>query len=230
MAVKIGIKVSPTVGKLKLCLRQVLFPAVAEAGIANRWPRSRRLSGGSWHRDQVGFSLVEMLVVIAIASLLLSMAVIEFYGFMTNSKLNEYRDNILSYVQEARTRSITSVPYGIAFAANSYQFVRLQDGTCSVTVATVCTADSDCLAGETCIQNFMYDDGEPSVVVGNASLGNYSLNWNGCSSLADTTLWFDRRGIPRCVNWSLAPGTITITSGSRSKTLVIDSTGKVKYE
>lgn len=197
--------------------------------ITNRRPRSRLLSGGSG--CQAGYSLVEMLVVIAIASVLISIATIGFSQFITNSKLNEYRDNLLSYIQEARTRSITSMPYGIVFAANSYQFVMLKDGRCSTTTATACNIDSDCPSGEVCNSgNFQWDSVDSSVTVNNVSLGNYTLTWNGCSNVTDHTLWFDRKGIGRCVDWSYGMGTITITSGSMSKTLVIDSTGKVKYE
>ena len=224
MAVKIGTQVSETRNSGGDCpnLR-------AKRSGAVEWdcPRRPDFSG------QAGYSLVEMLVVIAIASVLLSIAAIGFYDFITNSQLNEYRDNILSYVQEARTRAITSVPHGIVFASNRFQFVRLKDGRCSTTSTTECNADSDCPTGEVCNSgDFMYDypAGEPSVLLNNVLVGNYVLSWNGCSLLSDTTLWFDRKGIPRCIDWSYGAGTITITAGSRSKTLVIDSTGKVKYE
>jgi len=164
-----------------------------------------------------GYTLVEMLVVIVIIGILISMATIGINAFLRNSKLNEYRDGFLSMVEEARTRSIVSVPHAIEFVNGSnYRLVRLNDVN----------------------NNFIVDGSEGNTVIESASLkSDYTISWNRdtsgadpCTDASDSLLWFDRKGIPRCNNWGLGMSTITFTSKSMTKQIVIDRAGKIKYE
>src|SRR5208283_1717000 len=79
--------------------------------------------------------------------------------FITDATLSQLRDQLLQNIEEARSRSVTSVPYGIEFntanAAANYTLFRFPGGTCSVTTAQNCastlnTLGDGCPAGEYC--------------------------------------------------------------------------------
>lgn len=167
-------------------------------------------------KDNKGITLVELLAVIAIISILAGMAAISFNNFYVNMQLIEMRDNLLGLIQEARMRSVASLPHAVSFSTNAVTMLRLND-----------TND-----------NLRFDASDSYVAVGHqiAIPVGMTVSWNRttgtdlCAAASDSFLWFDRKGMPRCSNWGLGPCTITIAKGSNSISIVVDRAGKVKYE
>ena len=195
-----------------------------------------------------GFTVIELLLVLAIAAILITIASLSAVSLITDAKLSQMRDQLLQNIEEARARSITSVPYGIQFNsanATSYTLIRFPGGTCSSTTAKHCATDLNtlgdgCPAGEYCVFNqslsFIVDTGitptqmNPSPVTFNSGYIS-KLSFTGLPS--SNYLWFDRKGMPHDNNWSSPTGVTTITisqGGAVNKKITIDTAGKVTYE
>ncbi len=191
-----------------------------------------------------GFSLIELLVVLAIAGILITIASMSAISFITDAALSQMRDQLLQNIEEARSRSVTSVPYGIEFnntTATGYSLVRLQDGTCSVTTTQHCATTLNdlgdgCPAGppaEYCQSgNFMVDPGEPTTIWKTIT---YNSGYTSTLTFPGATgnyIWFDRKGMPHDNSWNSPTGAanITVSKGTLSKSITIDTAGKVTYE
>lgn len=187
-----------------------------------------------------GLTLIEVIVVIAIVGILIGFATIQFVSLMQDAKLTEQRDLLISEIEDVKLKSLTGFPHGMTLpSAASFNKVRLRDGTCSVTVATTCGANTDCPAGETCeigSANFVRDTGELFTI-----LSIISLSSPVKLSMTDTTeLWFDRKGIPRGNGWLIGNRTFRIwydsdndnllDAGEKNKEVVISSAGRIQYE
>jgi type IV fimbrial biogenesis protein FimT len=175
-----------------------------------------------------GFTLIELLVVVAIISLLSSVAIIGVERIMTASRLAEQRDRLLTFIMEARSRSVASYPHGVQFTSTGISLIKLND-----------------------TGNLQYDSGETTttIMTGPQLPSGFAFTLNQCT--ADNILWFDRKGIPRCSNWSFGMLTILIKKDStlsdatckgadntaltsdddrRCKAVVVDTAGRVRYE
>ncbi len=154
--------------------------------------------------EKNGFSLIEMMVVIVLIIMLASLTTLGLMQWSSNAKINEYRDMILSDIQFARSKSITSVPYAIVFSNSNYLLCQLNDTN----------------------NNLQRDNGETYTTIKTVQLPNgMTMTYNN-----GTELWFDRKGLPRTSNWALGMGTITITYDNLTRTITISSTGKIQYE
>lgn len=189
-----------------------------------------------------GYSLVEVLTVIVIVSILAALASLGVYETIREGTLSRERDTLLANIEEAKARSISSRPSGIQFVDGgaSYQIIAMRGECANTAPVKLCITDTDCTAsGSFCsLGNFRYDGTTGKIqVLSTHELGNgVTVSWNRvtsageCSSAADKLLWFDRKGVPRCTNWGLGMSTLTVTMGGRSKTVIIDSAGRTRYE
>lgn len=183
-----------------------------------------------------GFTLIEVLTVIVIISILCTLAFIGGRGMLISSQLNESRDQFLAAIEEAKTRSVTGRPHGIVIDSTSvYRLVRLTDsGFCSKTTTTACNCtdgcSSPCPGGEICLFGDFRRQGTESL----ASLYTVTLKSNmqiaRANACGDAELWFDRRGVPRCSDWSLALSTISFSKEGNTRSITLDRAGRVKYE
>ena len=195
--------------------------------------------------NRTGVTLVELLIVIAIIGIIVLFATIDTAWFQRDARVTEARDRLLADIEEAKLKSITTVPHGIVVAsagATSYTVVQLMDYRCSNSSTTACLADSDCTSPGTCTVtgNFKRDTGEATSTVTTGSLStNVKVNWNN-----GTELWFDRKGVPRSSTWLSGAGTFTVwydadndsdfagddVSVEPRKTIILTNMGRVKYE
>jgi type IV fimbrial biogenesis protein FimT len=143
-----------------------------------------------------GFTLVEMLVVLAIIAILLLIAIPQFNKFRQAEVLNAASRDVLSSLEKARSNTLSSVnssEYGVHFQSD--QVIIFKGLTYSVGAVT----------------NESISISEP------ASITNVTL---GGVSGSTGNVYFNRLyGAPSTT------GTVTISTSSLSKTITISATG-----
>jgi prepilin-type N-terminal cleavage/methylation domain-containing protein len=204
-----------------------------------------------------GFTAVEVLLVLAIAGILVTIAGMSAVSFIRDATLSQMRDQLLQNIEEARSRSITSVPYGIQFNsanATQYSLIRLQDGTCINSTGnatlncggntTSCAtsqcdsvlldgcnmaANQYCQSGNFAVQN----PSQPTTILNTIKFNSgYIANLNFTGAANGTYIWFDRKGMPHDNSWNTPAGVtnITVLKGAANKSITIDTAGRVTYE
>ncbi len=198
-----------------------------------------------------GFSAIELMVVLAIAGILMTIAGMSAVSFLTDATLSEMRDQLLQNIEEARSRSVTSVPYGIEFNsanATAYTLLRFPGGTCS-SAGTPCATtfndpqlnDGCTVAGDDCVFSqsgcFMVSAGITPTALNTITYSKqYGPGYTSTLTFAvpagGNYLWFDRKGMPHDNSWNSPTGvtTVTVSKGTASKSITIDTAGKVTYE
>ncbi len=195
-----------------------------------------------------GFSVLELVMVLAIAATLITIAGMWAVSFIADATLSQMRDQLLQNIEEARSQSISSVPYGIEFnsatAATNYALIRFPGGTCSST-GTPCATTLNSLgdgcnaaANEYCVfsqsGSFMVTGGiTPTTMKTVAFTSGYIATLSFTGSPTGNYIWFDRKGMPHDNNWNTPSGVTTITvskGGAANKSITIDTAGKVTYE
>lgn len=200
-----------------------------------------------------GFTVIEVVVVLAIAGILITIASMSAVSFITDATLSQMRDQLLQNIEEARSRSITSVPYGIQFnsaPATGYTLIRFPGGTCNVTTTKQCATTLNnlgdgCPAGEYCVftqsGSFMVNAGVTPTPLNAIPPSNLTVTYNSgytstlsfAAPAGGNYIWFDRKGMPHDNSWNSPTAVTTITvsnGGAVNKSITIDAAGKVTYE
>lgn len=79
------------------------------------------------NKKQKGFSLIEMIVVMAIGAVLVSAVIVSFSSFRNNKIVDISADQILSVINEARVKTVSSEDYsrfGVRFEAGRVVFFK----------------------------------------------------------------------------------------------------------
>lgn len=164
---------------------------------------------------QNGFTLIELIVTIAIAALLMVVAVPNFVQFQRNAQLSDAVSNFLAAANAARANAMKQ-------GLNTY--VVPTTGT-NWGSGWMVYSDSDWDQG--------FDVGIEEVVLRHEALASditiiTTGATGGPNSLVDGYLMFNGSGYPRLKNGNFSNGRIELKNTARSRTIVFDSAGRVR--
>jgi type IV fimbrial biogenesis protein FimT len=162
-------------------------------------------------RKVKGITIMEVLVVMAIIAILASASIFGLRNLVQRERLYSAMTQVANDLKEVQFRSMSSnMIWGVRFCANQNQYKIF-----AVDPATV---------GGGCPR-----DANPSCTNDATTQRLVSLP-PGVFPQADFYVLFDRRGYP--LNWSCGIGAISITlrNSYGSRTVIVDSVGRIRYE
>lgn len=173
--------------------------------------RSQWRPSGRGCRQQAGFTLIELMITIAIASVLMLVAVPSFVQFQQNAKLSEAVSGFISAANAARANAMKLglntylVPNGANWSTGWFVFT-----------------DTN--------WNQTFDAGTDEVVLSHEALNSdLTIATVGASSLTDGYLLFNGSGYPRLKNGGFGGGTIEMSNISpRFISIIINPSGRVR--
>ncbi len=162
-----------------------------------------------------GFTLVELVVTIAIAVLLMVVAVPGFVQFQRNAQLSDAVGNFIAAANAARSNAMKQ-------GLNTY-----------LVPTTGTNWRSGWMVFTDSGWNKVYDAGTDEVVVRREALAtDISISTPGASggqnSLVDGYLLFNGSGFPRLKDGNFSNGRIVISTVGRSRTVIFDQAGRVR--
>lgn len=163
-----------------------------------------------------GFTLIELMIVIAIIAIIATFAALSAESWSRESRLGESRDRLVASLEELKIRAIAGVPFGVRISggvSTQYVLQELQDAN----------------------EDFVRDATEAITAIETVTLSTrFKVSINGGSE----EIWFDRKGIPRTGTWGTMGRTITIwydgnnngaVDGGESRRLIsISSNGRIQ--
>lgn len=164
----------------------------------------------SSEQRRAGFTLIELLVTIAIGTILMVVAVPSFVAFQRNAQLSDAVSNFMSAVNAARANAMKQ---GI----DSYLVPN--SGSDWKTGWNV-YADSN--------WNQSYDAPGDPIVLGHEALAPSVLIGTATGSIASGYVRFNGSGSPRLKNNGFGGGTLVMSNGTRSSSIIIDPVGRVR--
>jgi type IV fimbrial biogenesis protein FimT len=158
-----------------------------------------------------GFTLVELMVTIAVATVLMMVAVPNYIAFKRNVELSDSVSNFMTAVNSARGNAI-------------------KQGRITLLIPLVGT---DWASGWRVYADVNWDKaytaGTDELVMESAAPSSaLTITTPTGSSLASGYLLFNGSGYPRLTNGALATGKIVMANTYRSSTVNIDGTGRVR--
>lgn len=156
-----------------------------------------------------GFTLVELLVTIAIGTLLLVVAVPGFVAFQRNAQLSDAASNFIAAINIARANAMKQ-------GVNTYLVPKI--GTDWGT-GWIVYADPNF--------NKSYDIGESVILGYDAPAASVSIG-TSTGSFSDGYVLFNGSGYPRLKNSGFGGGTLVMRNVARSSSIIIDPAGRVR--
>ncbi len=151
-----------------------------------------------------GFTIFELLIVIAIMAILASMAIIGYTKFIENQRLKNCTDYLINYLETAKRYSISGKDgyvWGVDIEADRFILFKDINQTCSID-------------NNESYETLLFSSVCPSVVVTNPA-----------------SIIFDKRGVPRNAICGLGAVNIVLTNTIGStRTVFIDTLGRIRYE
>lgn len=177
--------------------------------------RARRHLSASFFSPQAGFTLIELMVTIAIATLLMTVAVPNFVAFQRNARLSDAVSNFIGAANAARAN-------GMKQGLKTYLVPN--SATTGWSSGWMVYADAN--------WNEAYDAASEEVILRHDALSaDITVEPSTGSSLAgsDPYLMFNGSGYPRLkITNAFGGGTIKMSNTSRSSSIVIDAAGRVR--
>ena len=177
--------------------------------------RLKQSSQARCWRVQNGFTLIELIVTIAIAATLMMVAVPSFVQFQRNARLS---DAVSSFISAANTARANAMKQGV----NTY-----------LVSATGTNWSSGWLVYSDANWNKVFDEGTEEVVLRHEALGtDLAITTPGAiggpNSLVDGYLMFNGSGYPRLKSGNFSNGSIEIRTTERRRTVIFDQIGRVR--
>jgi type IV fimbrial biogenesis protein FimT len=160
-----------------------------------------------------GITIMEVLVVMAIIAILASASVLGLRNLVQRERLYSAMTRVANDLKEVQFRSMSSnMIWGVRFCENQNQYKIFAVNPANV--SGVCPRDNN----TSCT-----NDNDPT------TQRLVSLP-PGVSPEADFYVLFDRRGYP--LNWScgIGAGSIILRNSYGSRTVIVDSVGRIRYE
>lgn len=162
-------------------------------------------------RPDRGFTLVELVVTIAIAALLMVVAVPAYVSFRKNAHLSEAVSNFIAAANAARANAMKQ-------GVNTY--LRPINGT---------TWGSGWMVFTDINWNKTYDDGIDVLTLSHESPdSSISISIPTTSSFSSGYVLFNGSGYPRLKNGGFGGGTLVMSNGTRSSSIIIDPAGRIR--
>jgi len=162
-------------------------------------------------RKVKGITIMEVLVVMAIIAILASVSIFSLRNLVQRERLYSAMTQVANDLKEVQFRSMSSnMIWGVRFCANQNQYKIF--AVDPFTVGGRCPRDAN-----------------PSCTNDATTQRLVSLPL-GVSPERDYYVLFDRRGYP--LNWSCGIGAVSITlrNSYGSRTVIVDSVGRIRYE
>lgn len=163
---------------------------------------------------QLGFTLIELIITIALAAILMVVAVPSFIEFQRNAQLSDAVSNFISAVNTTRANAMKQ-------GLNTYLVPN--SASAGWSSGWMVYADSD--------WNKAYDASTDEVVLRHEALsGDVAISTPGSSTLSgsDKYLLFNGSGYPRTKTGAFGAATIVMSNASRSSSIIIDPAGRVR--
>jgi type IV fimbrial biogenesis protein FimT len=162
-------------------------------------------------RKVKGITIMEVLVVMAIIAILASASIFGLQNLVQRERLYSAMTQVANDLKEVQFRSMSSNSvWGVRFCANQSQY--------KIFAVNPATVSGGCPR-----------DANPSCTSDATTQRLVSLP-PGVSPEEDFYVLFDRRGYP--LNWSCGIGAVSITlrNSYGSRTVIVDSVGRIRYE
>lgn len=163
--------------------------------------------------NQVGFTLVELLITLAVAGILAMVAVPSFVQFQRNAQLSDATSSFVSAANSARANAMKR-------GMNTY-----------LVPATGSSWKSGWMVYTDTNWNQTYEAGTDEVVARHEALStDISLSTPGASTLTGSTpyLLFNGSGYPRTNTGGFGGGTMVMSNTQRSVSIILDPAGRLR--
>ncbi len=175
---------------------------------------SHHASSGSqaaWMQPSAGFTLIELLVTLAIGVVLMVVAVPSFVTFQRNAQLSEAASNLIAATNATRANAMKQ-------GVNTYLVPNSGTNWGS---GWMVYADAN--------WNQTYDASTEAIILSHESLdSSISISATPTSSFSSGYVLFNGSGYPRLKNGGFGGGTLVMSNGTRSSSIIIDPAGRVR--
>lgn len=159
-----------------------------------------------------GFTLIELMVVVALLSTMMLFAVPSFLQYRRNADLSDAVSNLIIAAGNAKSAALKS---------GRNAFVQANDTTAGWTSGWFVYVDTN--------WNNQYDEGVDDIVMSHAALpADLSATGSAGSTFASGYLLFNGAGFPRTKLGASGNGTITLTTDGRSTNVIVDTSGRLR--
>ena len=160
---------------------------------------------------QAGFTLIELMITLAVAAVLGMVAVPSLMQFQRNAQLSDATGNFISAANAARANAMKR-------GMNTY-----------LIPATGTDWSSGWLVYTDTNWNQIYDAATDEVVLRHEGSGaNVTISTPSASTLSSGYLLFNGSGYPRMKSGGFGGGTIIMSNNARSSSIIIDPAGRLR--